>query len=121
MSEANEAAAESRRQRLLAIGVTDEDIRAVAATCPPLTDAQRAVIAEISQPILRRLRRKQGGGVGASADAPAQGYDPARIRALRDETREELLRENQDWLAISAPPPPYEQGPPSVPATEGDH
>jgi len=38
------------------MGVTREDLHAVASTCPPLTDAQRERIAEISQPVLRRLR-----------------------------------------------------------------
>jgi hypothetical protein len=51
-------AAESR-DAVLAMGVTDADICAVVDASPPLTDAQRERIAEISQPVLRRMRGKQ--------------------------------------------------------------
>lgn len=48
------------RERLLAeMGVTEADLRAVARTCPPLTNKQRERVAEISQPVLRRLRGQQ--------------------------------------------------------------
>lgn len=49
---------EQRERALEAMGVTDADIRAVVDASPPLTGQQRQAIAEISQPILRRLRRK---------------------------------------------------------------
>jgi hypothetical protein len=49
---------EEREQALRDMGVTEADLRAVAATCPPLTAEQRQRIAEISQPVLRRLRNK---------------------------------------------------------------
>jgi hypothetical protein len=49
---------EERERLLAAMGVTQADLSAVAATCPPLSAEDREAIAEISQPILRRLREQ---------------------------------------------------------------
>ena len=44
-------------QLLSMMGVTRDDLRRITSAAPPLTEAQRERIAEISQPILRRMRR----------------------------------------------------------------
>ena len=68
---------EQRERALEAMGVTEADLSAVAATCPPLSDQQREAIAVISQPILRRLRGQAPPECAGSASGPAHDDAPA--------------------------------------------
>ena len=56
MAERRKQTSAEDRAILRAAGITDADIRAVVALSPPLADWQRELIAEVSQPILRRMR-----------------------------------------------------------------